>query len=235
MLSAVRADVLAGALVAVAFCLLAQGSNALGEFEAHTDVGLTPVKGDAHYNPGTRTYSVTGGGANMWLKEDAFQFLYKRITGDVTLSADVSFQGHGKEPHRKAALIIRKSLDADSAYADAAVHGDGLTALQYRPGDGVDTSEFRVAIKSPKRVGIERHGNEITIFASDGVDEATTGPVIISMSGTVYVGFAVCSHNAEELERADFSNVKWDAKGLSQAARSFELMAKHSRERLPLR
>ncbi len=76
---------------------------------------------------------MTGGGANLWLNTDAFQFVYKRISGDVTLTADIHFVGQGVEEHRKATLMIRQSLQPDSAYADAALHGDGLTSLQYRP------------------------------------------------------------------------------------------------------
>lgn len=181
----------------------------LGEFDGHADVGVTPKAGTATFDEATATYRVSGGGANMWLKQDAFQFVYKRVTGDVSLSSDVAFEGKGVEPHRKAALVIRQSLDPDSAYADIAVHGDGLTALQYRPSAGVDTAEFRLAMKAPRRIGIERHGHEITAWASDGIDKATNGPVVVSMNGPVYVGLAVCSHNADVVETALFSNLKW--------------------------
>ena len=50
----------------------------------------------------------------------------KKVSGDVAITADVNFIGTGAVAHRKAALMIRQSLDADSAYADVAVHGDGL-------------------------------------------------------------------------------------------------------------
>ncbi len=42
--------------------------------------------------------------------------------------------------HRKAALMIRQSLEPDAAYADVALHGDGLTSLQFRPTAGAATS-----------------------------------------------------------------------------------------------
>ena len=32
--------------------------------------------------------------------------------------------------------MIRQSLDADSAYVDVALHGDGLTSLQFRDAQG---------------------------------------------------------------------------------------------------
>lgn len=199
-------------LVITGIAALAQkASNTLGEFESHADVGKTPEAGSATFDNATSSYRVTGGGANMWFKEDAFQFVYKRVTGDVSFSADIAFEGKGTEAHRKAALVIRQSLDPDAAYADIAVHGDGLTALQYRPSAGVDTSEFRLAMKAAKRIGIERHGHEITVWASDGIDKATNGPVVVSMSGPVFVGLAVCSHNVNVLETAIFSKLKWSS------------------------
>jgi TolB protein len=189
------------------------GTLAGGPFESNQDIGITPKPGTAEYNTATRVYQVTGGGANIWAKQDAFQFVYQKVSGDVTLTADVHFLGKGVEPHRKLALMIRQSLAPDSAYADVAVHGDGSTSLQYRPSAGVDTSEFRAAMKSPTHLSITRHGHEFSISASDvGVSPATTGPVIVSMQNPVYVGLAVCSHNADVLETATFSNVRLVAK-----------------------
>ena len=182
-------------------------------FDGNENVGINPKPGSTEYDARTHQYRVTGGGANMWAKQDAFQYVYKKISGDVTLSADVQFLGKGVEKHRKLALMIRQSLTPDSAYADVALHGDGSTALQYRPSTGVDTSEFRAAMVSPTHLSITRHGNEFTISASDaGVQPATVGPVIVSMQDPVYVGLAVCSHNADVLETAIFSNVKLTGK-----------------------
>ena len=104
----------------------------LGLFQQHKDIGVTPKKGKTKYNAKKDEYVITGGGANIWAKTDAFQFVYKQISGDVTLTADVHFLGQGVEPHRKAALMIRQSLDPDSAYADVALHGVRLTSLQSR-------------------------------------------------------------------------------------------------------
>ena len=182
---------------------------AAGPFDNSQDVGTTPKPGSAEYDAATRTYRITGGGADIWAKEDAFQFVYRKISGDVTLSADVHFLDKGVEAHRKLALMVRQSLAPNSAYADVTLHGDGSTALQYRPSTGVDTSEFRAAMKSPTHLSITRHGNEFTISATDvGVQPATVGPVIVTMQDPVYVGLAVCSHNTNVLETATFSNVK---------------------------
>src|ERR1019366_1789554 len=49
--------------------------------------------------------------------------------------------------HRKAALMLRQSLDPHSVYVDAARHGDGLTSLQYRDATNADTHEMETAAK----------------------------------------------------------------------------------------
>src|SRR5260370_26187711 len=94
----------------------------------------------------------------MWVGTDAFQFAWEKMSGDVTLSADISFLGSGGNAHRKAVLMIRQNLDADSAYADVALHGNGLTALQFRDEKGGITQEVQSQISAPGRVRIENHG-----------------------------------------------------------------------------
>src|SRR5258708_7741997 len=121
----------------------------LGIFEAHGDIGVTPKPGTATYDTAASEYRVTGGGANMWAGVDAFHFVWKKVDGDFDLSAVVTFVGRGAEDHRKAALVVRQSLDPKSTYADVALHGDGLTALQFRPVPGAETSEARSPVNAP--------------------------------------------------------------------------------------
>ena len=108
----------------------------LGLFEGHGDVGAVGVPGSVTYDAGPQSYLVTGGGENMWFGEDALHFVWKRMSGDVALAADIRWIGTGGNAHRKACLLLRQSLDPKSAYADAVVHGDGLTSLQYRASAG---------------------------------------------------------------------------------------------------
>src|SRR5438093_367321 len=100
-------------------CFVVQ-AQPVGMFESSADVGANPLPGSAEIQSGS-VYRITGGGANIWGTADAFRFAWKKISGDVTLSADVRFEGTGTDPHRKAVLMIRQSLDPDSAYADVAV------------------------------------------------------------------------------------------------------------------
>jgi TolB protein len=184
---------------------------ALGPFDSHSDVGETPRQGSAEYNPATGEYRITGGGANMWESTDAFHFVWKRLSGDVTLTADVHFLGTGAVEHRKAALIIRQSLEPGAAYADVARHGDGLTSLQYRLTAGATTQEIRSPVSGPVRIRLERHGDQFTMYVGHpGEDLQSSGPVTVVLHDPVYAGLAVCSHDANILETAVFSNVKID-------------------------
>ncbi len=181
----------------------------MGIFEGHSDVGDNPKAGAIEFDSAAGQYRVTGGGANMWEKVDAFQFAWKRISGDINVTADVQFIGTGKVDHRKAVLMIRQSLEANSAYADVALHGDGLTSLQYRPTEGAVTEEARSPVTGPVRIRIERRGNQFTIrVGNPGGDLKASGPVTVALQDPVYVGIGVCSHDAQVLETAVFSNVK---------------------------
>src|SRR4051794_11596027 len=139
----------------------------IGTFEGHGDVGDTPKAGTAEYDASKQEYRITGGGANIWASADAFQYVWKRVSGNVAITADVKFIGSGAVAHRKAVLMIRQNLNPDSAYADIAVHGDGLTSLQYRPSAGAVTAEVRSTATGPTHIRIERRGNQFTAMVGD--------------------------------------------------------------------
>src|SRR5258708_406824 len=101
-------------------------------FEKHQDVGTVLQPGSTEFDSAKKSYTITGSGTNMWFAEDDFQFAWKKMSGDVSLTAQISFPTTTGNEHKKAALIIRQSLDTDSVYADIARHGNGLTALQFR-------------------------------------------------------------------------------------------------------
>src|SRR6266576_3010737 len=110
---------------------LVRAQDSLGIFENHSDVGTVLHPGSATFDSSKQTYTLTGSGENMWATQDAFQFAWKKVSGDVELTASISFDNSSGNEHKKASLIFRQSLDRDSAYVDIALHGNGLLALQY--------------------------------------------------------------------------------------------------------
>ena len=209
-------------LLALKWCLFAAlggpnlwaSATPTGVFENHADVGSVLHPGTLEYDPAQGTYTVGGGGENIWSTTDAFHFVWKKVAGDVSLAADISFLGKGGNEHRKAVLMVRQSLEADSAYADVALHGNGLTALQYRDEKGattheIQTQEVQEYIPLPKHLRIEKRGNFVYLFLGDGGKEVhySGASISVPLQGTYYVGIGVCSHDKDAMEKAAFANV----------------------------
>lgn len=184
--------------------------GSIGTFENQGDVGTLLHPGSGAFDPATRSYTVTGSGENMWSTRDAFHYVWRKASGDLALTADVSFVGPGKEPHRKACLIIRQSLDPDSAYVDVALHGDGLTSLQFRQAKGAATHEVQANVSAPKRLRIEKRGKYTLMYlAGEGEELRFSGAAVrLTLEEPFYVGLGVCAHNKDVTEKAVFSNVE---------------------------
>ena len=182
----------------------------LGIFTNEGSVGPTPPRCKAKYDAVKGEYTITGGGANMWAAADAFYFVWKQTSGDLTLTADIRWVGTSAAEHRKAVLMVRQSLDPGSAYADAVSHGNGLTSLQFRGAANEQTYQVVAAEDGPTRLRIVRKGSRFTMyFGRPGEELKVAGPVeFIGLKDPVYVGLGVCSHVATTLETAIFSNVK---------------------------
>lgn len=205
-----------GKLLVAALCAgpgAAAGARAgapIGLFEGRGDVGTVLHPGSVDFDEAARSYTVAGGGENMWAARDAFHYVWKKATGDLMLTADVALLGAGTDPHRKACLMIRQDLDADSAYVDVALHGDGLTSLQFRESKGAATHEVQANVTAPRRLRIEKRGAYVRMWlAAEGEDLAFSGAAEpIAFEGTFYVGLGVCAHNKDVVEKAAFSNVE---------------------------
>lgn len=182
----------------------------LGRFERRGDVGTVLHPGTAAYDAATGTYTVSGSGENVWGAADAFQFLWTTLDGDVAIEADVAFVGAGKNPHRKAMLMIRQGPEADAAYVDAAVHGDGLTSIQFRADKGGQTQEVQSNVSGPARVRIERQGDYARLYVAEAGQPLrfSGGAARVSFTGPLYVGLGVCSHEKDEVVTARFSKVE---------------------------
>ncbi|HTX17784.1 MAG TPA: hypothetical protein VMG34_03910 [Bacteroidota bacterium] len=182
----------------------------LGIFEGHGDIGHVLMPGTVQYDSSTRTYRIGASGENMWSTKDAFHFVWKKMSGDVSLTADVRWLGTGGNPHRKACLLIRQNLEPDAPYADAAVHGVGLTCLQYRESAGAPTREIIATLNAPRTVRIQKEGDYVFMsIAQEGEKiHSAGGSFKIKLSDPFYVGLGVCAHDSNAFEQAEFANVE---------------------------
>src|SRR3954465_6960272 len=138
----------------------------IGIFGGQSDVGAALAPGSSGYNQSTGQYTINSAGYNIWYTRDEFRFLWKKMSGDVSLAADVNFPDTAGYADRKAVVIIRQSLDDDSKEAMVALHGAGLMHLAWRPEQNQSLKEMRVNEKSARRIGIEKHGDAFAIFVS---------------------------------------------------------------------
>ena len=187
----------------------AMADSPLGVFTDHGDVGAVRHAGGARYDAASQSFEVSGAGTNMWFAEDQFHFVWKKLTGDFVLRARVEFLGEGVDPHRKLGWIVRSTLDTDSPYVDVAVHGDGLTSMQFRREKGADTEQVESEARAPDVIQLERSGGAYTMsVAAFGEPFTASRSIDVDLGDDVYVGLFVCSHNADVVETGRFHNVR---------------------------
>ena len=184
-------------------------NNVYGIFQHQISIGEPAVSGTVSYESETQEYTLEGSGVNVWADKDEFQYLYKSIQGDFILRAQLRFIGEGVDPHRKIGWIIRNNLQGNSRQVNAAVHGDGLTSLQFRRHTGGETEQVVSTDEAPDVVQLERRaGVYYMSTAKFGKPFTIVKIEDVNLKNEVFVGLYICSHNPDVLEKAVFSNVR---------------------------
>jgi TolB protein len=202
-------------------CLMSASAFAqngdLGVFSNSGDVGGPAIKGSVEFSNGQ--YRMSGSGANIWAKQDQFQYVWREMTGNFTITATMHFVGEGAE-HRKAGIMVRQSLDTDATYADVVVHGNGMPALQWRSKQGEDTNTFDLPFDGPGTFKLKLVRTGVKIYMYIAKDDAEPKKILnteVSFRNPVLVGLAVCSHQADASTVAVFSDVSVKAEAPSAA------------------
>ncbi|MBN1397625.1 MAG: nuclear transport factor 2 family protein [Bacteroidetes bacterium] len=200
--------------------------KSIGVFDGQSDIGSAVVPGSSSNDPVKNQYTIISAGYNVWYTRDEFRYLWKKMSGDVSLAADIDYPDSSGFYDRKAVLVIRQSLDDDSKQALVALHGDGMFHLAWRPEKGgcIKDMEYRIGSrgglpggKAPddlvtnhaKRIGIEKHGDSFALFVSmNGEPMHQFGaPVKLNLDEPFYAGIGFCSHIPNKLDTAVLSNV----------------------------
>lgn len=200
----------AGRMVVAAIMISPVTMAQTGVFKGHGDIGAVLHPGSVEYDATGKTYRVTASGENLWGTADAFHFVWIKVTGDLSVTAEIAFTTTTGDPHKKAVLMVRQSLEADAAYADAAVHGSGLTSLQSREAQGAATHEVQANSTAPKRVRITKAGAYFYISVAGEGEELhlAGGSMKVPLTDPFYVGMGVSAHNKDAIETALFRNVE---------------------------
>ncbi len=181
--------------------------TALGQFEGQTDVGSANLAGSCEY--AGEQYTISGAGANIRGNRDGFHFVWKRMTGNFIVTMRAAFVSAGANSHRTLGWMARASLNAGSANVSTGIHGDSLLSLQFRRAQGSPTEEIQAALTGADVIQLERKGNSyIMSVARYGQPFTTVQANNIDLGDEVYVGLFVCSHKADVVETATFSDVR---------------------------
>ena len=160
------------------------------------------------------TYTMTASGADIWLvngaEADEFHFAYKILTGAGSIVAKVNSVDN-TNVWAKAGVMIRETLNPDSAHAMMIVTPASGVSFQRRPATGDTSAGDTVAsIAAPHWVKIDRtiSGSFTAYHSANGTTWETVGtPQSIPMGSNVYIGLALTSHDAALTCQAVFSNV----------------------------
>lgn len=186
-----------------------QETKDLGIFENTLDIGDVKHEGRVSYNPEKGEYVLTGSGGNMWFDQDEFRYLWAPVQGDFILRAEVEFLGEGVDPHRKIGWTVRNTLSSNSVMVNAAVHGDGLTSLQYRKEAGAETLESISSDSLPDVVELSRIGGKFMMKTAKKGEPFTIVEVTdVALKNEIFAGVYICSHNEDVVETAVFRNVR---------------------------
>jgi Tol biopolymer transport system component len=190
-------------------------AQTVGIFANHADIGETATPGGVTHDAGR--YRMTASGANIWGEKDAFRFAWVQRSGDLHIAADIAWEGKGKDPHRKAGLMMRQNRTPGSPYADVMVHGDGMVSLQYRDVQDGPTRQIVSAVWHPRRVSLEREGNFVyfSVAGADGKLAHAGGSYRIAFQAPIMVGLALSSHDDSVTETATFANVELQVPSLA--------------------
>ena len=182
--------------------------DSLGLFKHHSDIGNPKIAGSSSYDPVTHTYTMTGSGYNIWFNRDEFQYLFRKIKGDFTATANFEFMGERGNNHRKIGWMLRESTDEGSIHISAVEHGDGLTVLQWRSFKGENMKDPEGEIFYPDKnfevIQMQRIGKKVIMrIGHVGEKLNTVGSHILpNLSTEVLLGLFICAHDPAVKETA---------------------------------
>ena len=172
------------------------------------DLGSATPTGSQSLTSGS--WTIQGGGADIWGTNDQFHFVWQSLAGDGGISARVVSQTN-TNIWAKAGVMLRQSSASNSAYYAAVVTASNGIVVQYRPSAGA-TALWPVSLSgtAPAYLQVGRVGSTFTAYTSNDGATWTAIPgstVTLSMSGALLQGLAVTSHNSAALSTVTADSV----------------------------
>ncbi|HEY7640178.1 MAG TPA: PQQ-dependent sugar dehydrogenase [Steroidobacteraceae bacterium] len=172
------------------------------------DIGAVAAAGSNSVSGNSFTERASG--ADIWNTADEFRFVYRTLTGDGEITAQVASVTNTHE-WTKAGVMVRESLAANSRFALMCVTPGKGAAFHYRTmtgGNAAPSNSGDLTTTAPYWVRVTRQGATVSGYLSaDGVSWTLRNTVTLSnLASTVYVGLALTSHLDGTLATAVFNN-----------------------------
>ncbi|WP_373057971.1 TolB family protein [Zunongwangia sp. H14] len=200
------------------FCVtqltFAQDSQ-VGIFQNNKDIGNPKKAGSASFDEDTQTYTIKGAGYNIWGQRDEHHYLYNKLQGDFIVTANFEFVGDN-EVHRKIGWMARASEDDNAVMVGGFLHGDGLTAGQWRERKGAAMENPYDDVWAPKKfyqvIQLERKGNTFIVRAAHPGEplQEISSKELDFMPEEALVGIVIGSHDEDVVETAHVWNARID-------------------------
>jgi len=171
------------------------------------DIGVTGSMGTDSGVPPTVT--MNAGGADIYGNADSFHSMFESVTGDATIVAHVASLTN-THPWAKAGVMIRGTLDPNSANAAMVLSPDAPSSFQNRLTAGAATNVTTGAWVNPAYwVKLARTGDTfVGSVSADGIAWTEVSRATLTLPAQIYIGLVASSHNASAQTVASFDHVE---------------------------
>ncbi len=182
------------------------------------DVGYPAPRGSQLFNRLTKTWTLDGGGFDIFFKTDQFHFVWQKMNGDVALSTRTNFLAQTEVDARtgndyaKAGVMLRANTDTGSPYYGVFITPQHGIMVQYRKkqGDGTGEATLPDVPKGPIFLKVERSGTIFTAYVSKDDNDWTAidgSSIALNTGNTMLAGLAVTSHNPGAVRAVTFDTI----------------------------
>ncbi len=184
----------------------------LGAFSSTLDIGSPGQAGSGKFDGST--YTVVGGGSDIWGGSDQFHFVSTAVTGDETITARETSVSSG-QAWAKSGLMFRNDTSANAAFANVLQTPGGNVSFEWRSTAGGSTSQsFISGVTGLVWLKLVRSGNAFSAYYTTVSNPASTDwaqvgtTQMITMATTAQVGLSVTDHDNTGLCTATFTGVQ---------------------------
>jgi len=185
----------------------------------NTDIGSPGSPGYANYASASGVWSLGGGGADIWLGADQFQFACSNFAGSGSLVARLTSGAISSDgttnANAKAGIMFRSSLATNAPFV-ALVHdqGQGIQFL-YRDATGASAGQQGADVVTNPAVWLRlvRSNNTFTAWYAGTVSPPTPASWILigshatAIANAAFAGVVACSHDNTKLANTAFTGV----------------------------